>query len=209
MSSPVTSPIPAKPVIAAPVLLPVRRNRTERRLTVPELMTALREDGFVSQEDHDRVLKVWRTSGSDAHPLTVLADAKIKSLKPPCRALDIEKLTEWAAGRVEMPYYHIDPLKIDMRAVTDVMSSDYASKRNILPVEARGREVVIATCEPYMTAWQRELGDMLKYNIQVVLASPLDISRYVGEFYNLSRSVKRAEKSYGRPCRVRPVVRNR
>ncbi len=193
MSSP--APAPAKPVVAVPALIPVRRNRTERRLTVPELITALLEDAYISREDHDRVLKDWRTSGSDSHPLTVLADAKIKSLKPPLRALDIERLTEWAAGRVEMPYYHIDPLKIDMRAVTEVMSSDYAAKRNILPVEARGRDVVIATCEPYLSAWQRELGDMLKYNIQVVFASPLDISRYVGEFYNLSRSVKRAERS--------------
>ncbi|MEO8104625.1 MAG: ATPase, T2SS/T4P/T4SS family, partial [Betaproteobacteria bacterium] len=195
MSSPASSPVPAKPVVAVPVLVPVRRNRTERRITVPELMAGLLEDVLISPEDHDRVLKHWRTSGSDAHPLVVLAEAKMKSLKPPCRAIDIEKLTEWAAGRVEMPYYHIDPLKIDMRAVTEVMSSDYASKRNILPVEARGRDVVIATCEPYLSAWQRELGDMLKYNIQVVLSNPLDISRYVGEFYNLSRSVKRAEKS--------------
>ena len=188
-------PSPAKPLISVPALIPVRRNRAERRLTVPELLTALLEDAFIAQADHDRVIKDWRTSGSDSHPLTVLADAKIKSLKPPHRALDIEKLTEWTAGRVELPYYHIDPLKIDMRAVTEVMSSDYASKRNILPVEARGRDVVIATCEPYLNAWQRELGDMLKYNIQVVLASPLDIGRYVGEFYNLSRSVKRAERS--------------
>ena len=195
MSSTAPTPPQAKPSISTPALVPVRRNRTERRLTVPELMTALLEDVFITQEDHDRVVKDWRTSGSDSHPLTVLANAKIKSLKPPYRALDIEKLTEWTAGRVEMPYYHIDPLKIDMRAVTEVMSSDYASKRNILPVEARGRDVVIATCEPYLSAWQRELGDMLKYNIQVVLASPLDISRYVGEFYNLSRSVKRAERS--------------
>ena len=190
-----SAPAPVKPTVAVPALIPVRRNRTERRLTVPELMAALLDDAYITREDSDRVLKDWRTSGSDSHPLAVLADAKIKSLKPPLRALDIERLTEWTAGRVEMPYYHIDPLKIDMRAVTEVMSSDYASKRNILPVEARGRDVVIATCEPYLSAWQRELGDMLKYNIQVVLASPLDISRYVGEFYNLSRSVKRAERS--------------
>ena len=190
-----SAPAPVKPTVAIPALIPVRRNSTERRLTVPELMAALLDDAYITREDSDRVLKDWRTSGSDSHPLAVLADAKIKSLKPPLRALDIERLTEWTAGRVEMPYYHIDPLKIDMRAVTEVMSSDYASKRNILPVEARGRDVVIATCEPYLSAWQRELGDMLKYNIQVVLASPLDISRYVGEFYNLSRSVKRAERS--------------
>ena len=185
----------AKPAFVAPVLESVRGNKFERRVTVPEVLTALVEDGFIPQDEADRALKDWRTTPSDAHPLTIVSRAKLKSLKPPQRLLDIERLTEWMAGRVELEYFHIDPLKIDMRAVTDVMSSDYAAKRNILPVEVRGRDVVIATSEPFMTNWQRELGEMLKFNIKVVIANPLDIERYVGEFYNLSRSVKRAEKS--------------
>jgi general secretion pathway protein E len=185
----------ARPAVSVPVLGPARRSKIERRVTMPESLNALVEDGFISQEDADRVLKDWRTSGATAHPLLVLAKAHLKSLKPPQKALDVERLTEWMAGRVELDYYHIDPLKIDMRAVTSVMSSDYASKRNILPVEVRGRDVVVATCEPYQSAWQRELGDMLKLNIKVVLSNPEDITRYVGEFYNLSRSVKRAEKT--------------
>ena len=202
MATPVPATAPTKPVFAAPVLEAVGRNKTERRVTVPEVMAALVEDGFIPQLEADRALKDWRTAPSDAHPLTIVSLAKLKSLKPPQRNLDIERLTEWMAGRVELSYYHIDPLKIDMRAVTDVMSSDYASKRNILPVEVRGRDVVIATSEPFMTAWQRELGDMLKYNIKVVISNPQDIARYVGEFYNLSRSVKRAEKNEGGAGRI-------
>jgi len=177
------------------MLQPARRNKTERRVTVPEVMNALVADGYIPQDEADRVTKLWRTSSVDEHALVVVAKGKIRSLKPPQRILEIEPLTEWLAGKVELGYYHIDPLKIDMRAVTEVMSSDYAAKRNILPVEVNGRDVVIATSEPYQSAWQRELGDMLKYNIKVVVANPQDISRYVGEFYNLSRSVKRAEKN--------------
>lgn len=194
MSTPAPTQTTPRSTIAAPTLTSVRRNKNERRVTVPETLAALVEDGLIAQEDADRVQREWRTSGTDAHPILALAKAHLKSLKPPQKVLDIERLTEWMAGRVELPYFHIDPLKIDMRSVTDVMSSDYASKRNILPVEARGRDVVVATCEPYMNAWQRELGEMLKLNIKVVLANPEDIARYVGEFYNLSRSVKRAEK---------------
>ncbi|MBL8511157.1 MAG: type II/IV secretion system protein, partial [Betaproteobacteria bacterium] len=169
--------------------------RTDRRVTLREVTDALVEDGFIDAAEATRLIQIQKTSASDAHPLILVAEAKIKSLKPPLRALDIEVLTQWMAERVKMPYYHIDPLKIDMRAVTDVMSSDYASKRNILPVEVSGRNAIIATSEPYTTSWQRDLGEMLRMNIQVVLASPLDIVRYVGEFYNLSRSVKRAEKT--------------
>ena len=181
-----------KAVFAVPVLESVKTNKSERRVTLPEVLTALVEDGYVLQVDADRALKDWRTTPSDAHPLMIVSQAKLKSLKAPLRNLDVERLTEWMAGRVELAYYHIDPLKIDMRAVTDVMSSDYASKRNILPVEVRGKDVVIATSEPFMSAWQRDLGDMLKYNIKVVIANPQDIARYVGEFYNLSRSDRKS-----------------
>jgi general secretion pathway protein E len=183
--------------IEAPKLVPVsqRGNAPERRLTFKEVIDALVEDGFVSTPDAERIFKEYRANGSDAHPLVALSLAKIKSAKPPYRSLDIAMLTEWLAGRLGLPYYHIDPLKVDMRAVTDVMSSDYATKRNILPVEVRGRTAVIATAEPYITSWQKDLGEMLRLEFTVVIANPLDITRYVGEFYNLSRSVKRAEKS--------------
>jgi general secretion pathway protein E len=193
-----TSAAPRSP-IPAPALISVKKNKTERRVTVPETLSALVQDGMVSQEDADRVLKQWRVAGGHEHPLLMLSKASLKALQPPIRTLDIERLTEWMAGRVEMQYFHIDPLKIDMRSVTEVMSSDYASKRNILPVGVNGRDVLVATCEPYMTAWQRELGDMLKLNITAVLTSPEDISRYAGEFYNFSKSVKRAEVAEGGP----------
>ena len=183
--------------IEAPKLVHVsqRGSALERRLTFKEVIDALVEDGFVSQPDADQVFKDYRANGSDAHPLVALSLARIKSVKPPYRSLDIATLTEWLAGRVGLPYYHIDPLKVDMRAVTEVMSFDYASKRNILPVEVRGKTAVIATAEPYITAWQKDLGEMLRLSFTVVMANPQEITRYVGEFYNLSRSVKRAEKA--------------
>jgi general secretion pathway protein E len=56
-----------------------------------------------------------------------------------------------------------------------------------------GKQVTIATSEPFVTAWEKELSEMLRLNIRRVLASPHDIERYQGEFYNLARSVKRAE----------------
>jgi general secretion pathway protein E len=173
----------------------VKGAKHDRKVTFREVINGLVEDGFIAAADGEKIIHDQRSQRSDGHPISIVAQLKIKSLKPPLRFLDIERLTEWLAGRVELPYYHIDPLKIDMRAVTEVMSSDYAAKRNILPVEVKGRDALIATCEPFVTSWQRDLGEMLRMNIQLVIANPVDIQRYVGEFYNLARSVKRAEKS--------------
>ncbi len=187
-----------QPAYTPPKLAPLAAGaKSDRRLTLREVVDGLVEDGYIASVDSDKIMHDQRSVRSEAHPLAIVAAAKIKSLKPPLRMLDIERLTEWLAGRVAVPYYHIDPLKIDLRSVTNVMSSDYAAKRNILPVEVAGRDALIATAEPFVTSWQRDLGEMLRMNIKIVIANPLDITRYVGEFYNLSRSVKRAEKTDG------------
>ena len=174
--------------------LPAARS-ADRKLTMREVVDALLEDGLVSPDDAKVLLDDPRFRRNEIHPLIAVAESKLKSAQPPHRTLDIETLTQWLAGRVEMTYYHIDPLKINLRAVTEVMSSDYAQRRAILPVEFDGKEAVIATSEPFITSWERDLADMLRLSIRRVLANPLDISRYVGEFYNLARSVKRAEAS--------------
>ena len=96
---------------------------------------------------------------------------------------------------MKLPYYHIDPLKIDLKAVTQVMSSEYAQRRGILPVEVSGKEVTIATSEPLMTGWEAELSQMLRLNIKRVLSNPVEIERYQGEFFNLAKSMKRAESA--------------
>src|SRR5205809_502140 len=61
-----------------------------------------------------------------------------------------------------------------------------------LPLAVNTREVVLATCEPYVKDWERELKQILRLEIRRVIANPLDISRYQVEFYNLAKSVKGA-----------------
>jgi general secretion pathway protein E len=174
---------------------PTPSTGVERKLQLKEVLEWLVQDGRVAREDAARVLQDHRHLRATKHPITVISEAKLRSSVPPQGPLNAETLTAWLAARVRIPFFHIDPLKIDMRAVTDVMSSEYAQRRGILPVEVSGKEVTIATCEPFMKNWEAELSQMLRLTIKRVLANPVDIERYQGEFYNLAKSVKRAEKS--------------
>ncbi|MBI2319420.1 MAG: type II/IV secretion system protein [Betaproteobacteria bacterium] len=167
---------------------------TEHRLSLPEVLDALVAEGSVLRDDADGLLADRRLHRAEHHPLTVIADQKWKSRLPPHRVMHLEWLTEWLAGKVGLEYFHIDPLKINFAAVTEVMSNAYATRFRILPVEVTTREVVIATCEPYVTEWEKELKPILRLEIRRVIANPLDISRYQVEFYNLARSIKGAEK---------------
>jgi general secretion pathway protein E len=169
--------------------------RQDHRLTLSEVLQALVAEGLVPKTEADKLIADRRLHRGDHHPLAVIADQKWRSAKPPNRILGVEWLTEWLAKQTGMEYFHIDPLKINFSAVTEVMSSAYAARFKVLPVAVNTREAVVATSEPYVKDWEKELKQMLRLEIRRVLASPLDISRYQVEFYNLAKSVKGAAKS--------------
>jgi general secretion pathway protein E len=164
----------------------------EHRLALSEVLDGLVADGLVSAADAEALKHERRFFRGDAHPLAMVADQKIKSLQPPHKVLNLEMLTEWLAKWCGLDYLHIDPLRIDFSTVTEVMSNAYATRFRILPVEVTRSEVVVATAEPFVREWEKELEPILRKKIRRVIANPLDISRFLVEFYNLARSVKNA-----------------
>ena len=168
------------------------RNVGEHRLTLAEVVDWMVEDGLVGREAADTLKSERRLHGGKTHPLIVIADQKWRSDKAPAQLLNLENLTEWLAGRTGLDYLHIDPLKIDFTGVAEVMSSAYAARFGILPVQVTTREVVIATAEPFVREWVVELQHILRKEIRRVMANPDDIGRYLVEFFNLAKSVKKA-----------------
>jgi general secretion pathway protein E len=166
----------------------------EHRLSLAEVAQALVADGLVPKADADKLVADRRLHRADNHPLAVIADQKWRSGKPPHKLLSLEWLTQWLAEKTGLDYFHIDPLKINFAAVTEVMSNHYAARFRILPVEINTKEAVVATSEPYIKEWEKELKPILKLDIRRVIANPLDIARYQVEFYNLAKSVKGAAK---------------
>jgi general secretion pathway protein E len=169
----------------------------DHRLTVAEILGMLVADGIVGKADANALIAACRLKRLVSHPLTIIADQKWKSLQAPHRPLALDDLGEWLAAKVGLEYYHIDPLKIDFTAVTDVMSSAYATRFGVLPVQVTAVEVVVATTEPFLRDWEQEIQHIVKKNIRRVIASPVDVARYLVEFYNLARSVKKAAQLGG------------
>ena len=127
------------------------------------------------------------------HPLEAIADRKWKSGEPPHKTMTLEWLVEWLAGKLGVPYRHIDPLKIDLGAVTATMTNAYAERYRILPVAVDRLTLTVATGEPFVRSFAEELERILKVAVKFVFANPQDVRRYLGEFYNLARSMKRAQ----------------
>jgi general secretion pathway protein E len=164
----------------------------EHRLTLVEVVDGLLEAGLVDPAEAAQFKQERRYFRGEMHPLAVIAEQRWKSLVPPHKVLDLDTLTQWLADWSGLPYLHIDPLKVNLAAVTDVMSNTYATRFRILPVEVKPHEVIIATAEPFQRGWETEIAAILKRDIKRVVANPEDIARYQVEFYNLAKSIKGA-----------------
>ncbi len=165
----------------------------DRRLRLDDVLKLMVADGLVARADADRVART-RTRQYD-HPLALVAAQHWKSTKAPHAAMTLEWLVEWLAGKLGVPYLHVDPLKIDLAAVTQTMSNAYAERFRILPVAVTPTKLTVATGEPFVASWAKELAAILKLDVELVFANPEDIKRYLGEFYNLARSMKKAAEA--------------
>jgi general secretion pathway protein E len=170
------------------------KSEADHRLTLTEILDWLLEDKWVDPSAAEQLKKERRYYRGAMHPLSIVAEQKWRQAVPPGKVITLEMLTEWLAKRVGLDYLHIDPLKIDFGAVTEVMSSQYASRFRILPVGITAKEATIATAEPHLRGWEAELSRIIKRDIKRVIANPLDIERYQVEFYNLAKSVKGANR---------------
>ena len=157
-----------------------------------DILDWLLEDGMVDA-DNAGMLRSLSSDPSykQKHPLVVIAERNWTN-SASGGALTLEVLSEWYADRLGMDYMRIDPLKIEVAEVTEVMSYAYAARYNVLPVRVDANEITVATAQPYQNEWQDELSRLHKKDFKLVIANPDDISRYLLEFYTVAKSVQGA-----------------
>lgn len=160
------------------------------------LVEWLREDGVISADEAERTITRCASAHSAQHPLQRLAVVGM-ARKADGHVLDAESLTQWLAERSGLSYMRIDPLKVDVGKVADVMSAAYAERHKVLPVQVGPAEVVVATAEPFVRDWVSEVERQTRKTVRMVVASPTEITRYTAEFFALAKSVRAASKSGG------------
>jgi general secretion pathway protein E len=185
---------PAQPVRPASA---IAATPLGRRVTLEAVAADLLADAIIDAEQAGQLTRGGRFSRSELHPLAIVADQKWKDPRPGRKLLGLDNLTEWFADKAGLPYLKIDPFKIDFAGVTQVMSNAYATRFRILPVAVTQRDVTLAVCEPFIQEWESELRHILKRDVKRVIASPVEISQYLVEFYTIAKSVKGASAAQG------------
>jgi general secretion pathway protein E len=178
-----------------------------KALDLQTIFSWLLADGIVEKSTvkphFAQAQSILKNAVGSMHPLTAVAQCKIVSAKAPHKLLTLDVLSEWCAGKVGLPFFRIDPLKIDFTKVADVMSASYAARFNILPVELGPGLLTVATADPFRTEWQDEIARISRRRIELVIANPLDIAQYISQFFSLAKSIRDANKSSGQDLALR------
>jgi len=160
-----------------------------KRLHLGWLLKELVLDGILTQADANSIAAKQRSADEAlVHPLAIIASRQCCHAKT-SEPLSITALCQWLAARVELEFAALDPLKINVPAVTAVMSFAYAQRYGILCIEVNATELVVATAEPFDQSWIESLEQTSHKTLRRVLAKPGDIEKYRLEFYSLAKSV--------------------
>jgi len=174
------------------------------KLELSAILDGLLQDGLI--EGNSQLLRSISSEGvagddsnrKNVGPLERIAASGWANAANPEQKVDLDFLTRWLAKKVDLPWKRIDPLNMDVAAVTAVASHAYATRFNVICIEAVRDYVVFGTAEPFATEWQQELSRVLQKEIRLVICNPDDIKRYLVELYTVSKSVLGAKADHSR-----------
>jgi general secretion pathway protein E len=183
------------------VLLPICDMNSPTKFLLPKVIHSLRlsdllrllvTHGRVEKSLAEKLHQDRKRDSSRIHPIVIVADQKWPDLHKPAQLLTIDTLTRFVAEQAEVPFYQIDPLKLDFSAAAQIVSQAYAERLRIMPITVKAGVATIATADPFHQEWLPDLERMLKLQIQVVMVNPLDLQRYLPEVYQLSAAINSA-----------------
>lgn len=166
-----------------------------RPVDLPSFLKGLVSQGHITEKQSTAALSQIRPGLSRKHVIEQVADLGLDNQCEPGRSLDLDTLSRCLAAMAGQDFYRIDPLKLDAARVTEVMSYAFTQHHHILAVEVKPSEVVIASAEPWITAWEANLSHVLRKPIRRVVANPVDLKRVTAELYRLSDSISQANSS--------------
>ncbi len=168
------------------------------KLELGAVLDGLLLDGHIEESNSQLLRQVAKGNHNTKSqgPLERIASSNWSHAREPDQKIDLNFLTRWLAAKVGLPWYKVDPLKVDVPSVTGVASLAYAQRFNVICVDVQDDHVVFGTAEPMFTEWQAELQQVLKKEIRLVMMNPDDIRKYLIEFYTVSKSVLGANDAH-------------
>lgn len=169
-------------------------------------LDALLKDGKISQRDVNLIATTPRRKDQlQWHPLQFIASFDLTDATTQ-QKLTLPLLSQWLAEKAEVPFFRIDPLKVNVPAVTAIMSFEYAERHRILAVAVDSETITIGSDQPFYDDWLENLSHIVRpRQIVRVMLNPEQLSRYLIEFYQVTRAIAGAKGTGGTEATAKGV----
>ncbi|ONG42227.1 type II secretion system protein E [Alkanindiges hydrocarboniclasticus] len=169
-------------------------------------LDALLKDGKISQRDVNLIATTPRRKDQlQWHPLQFIASFDLTDATTQ-QKLTLPLLSQWLAEKADVPFFRIDPLKVNVPAVTAIMSFEYAERHRILAVAVDSETITIGSDQPFYDDWLENLSHIVRpRQIVRVMLNPEQLSRYLIEFYQVTRAIAGAKGTGGTEATAKGV----
>jgi general secretion pathway protein E len=190
---------------------PFRADQVCRRLVQNKMLSAssakeiLRKQGALLEKlEKVRAKKYENTPAAELidNRLTivdVIATLNLDRLDNPGLPLDEETIYRALAQSWEIPFYKIDPLKLDLNIVTNTIPRSFAMKHLALPVDIVDGTLTVAMSDPFNLEVLDDIAIASKLRVQAVVSPKSDIIKLINEFFGFKRSIVAAQDQFGGP----------
>ncbi len=184
---------------------PVSTARPSREITVSYLGELLFNAGFIDErqraevENADRQFKLQARGSKlrvdeDASPFKVITALNLTDASGNSTRMDDFLLARLIAEDAHLPFFKIDPLKLDVQMIESRISRPFARKNRMVPVVIRDGKLVVAMVNPFDRIAIDSYRPMAKQEIELVVAAESDVMGVINEQYGFRASVTKAER---------------
>ena len=182
----------------------VSASRKSREITVAYLGQLLFGAGFIDERQRTEVDAVDRhfRAGSrsktraeeEASPFKSLVAMNLTDASGSGTRIDDFLLARLIAEDAHLPFFKIDPLKLDVEMIESKISRPFARKHRMVPVAVRDGKLIVADVNPFDTVAFDTFHQMVKQEIDLVVSSESDVMGVINEQYGFRASVTKAER---------------
>jgi len=188
---------------------PLAAGRKSREVTVSYLGELLQNAGFVDEKQKgeidnlDRQLRAQSRSArargeEEASPFKAIMAMNLTDASASGMRIDDFLLARLIAEDAGLKFFKIDPLKLDVEMIESKISRPFARKHRMTPVAIRDGKLIVAVVNPFDTGALDTYHQMVKQEIEIVVASESDVMGVITEQYGFRASVTKAGRDLGR-----------
>jgi len=179
--------------------------RRSREITVSYLGELLFNAGFIDErqraevENTDRQFRLHTRSSKsraedESSPFKALTAMNLTDASGNGTRIDDFLLARLIAEDAHLPFFKIDPLKLDVEMVESRISRPFARKHRMVPVAVRDGKLVVAMVNPFDTMAIDSYRPMAKQDLDIVVSAEADVMGVINEQYGFRASVTKAER---------------